>query len=493
MRVFARVAVGLVLVLLLVAAAVAMNTWRQSSRQMVVTPAPALAFDESAAARRLGEAVAIRSISFSPAFPPATEEFRKLHALLEASFPRTHAALKRETVGGLSLLYTWPGTDTGAKPAMLMAHQDVVPIAPGTEGDWTVLPFSGEIHDGFVWGRGAWDDKGNLMAIMEAVELLVGQGFRPRQTLYLAFGHDEELGGRNGAAAIAQLLASRGVRLDFVLDEGLLITHGVLKGLDRPLALIGVAEKGFLTLELTATGEPGHSSMPPPQTVIGSLSGALARLEADPAPAELTEVTRATLATIAPEMPPLNRAMMSNLWLFGPLVRRELEKSASSNALLRTTAALTFVQAGEKENVLPGRAQALVNYRMLPGDTAAAVIERARRLVGPDIRVEARAGASEASPVSPLTSAGYRAIERSIREVFPDTVVAPGLMVGGSDARHMLALSDNVYRFAPVRARPQDLARFHGTNERVSVANYAEMVRFFHRLIGNLDAVANAR
>jgi carboxypeptidase PM20D1 len=361
-----------------------------------------------------------------------------------------------------------------------------VPIAPGTDGDWTVPPFSGDVRDGFVWGRGAWDDKGSLMAIMEAVELLVAQGFRPRQTLYLAFGHDEELGGRNGAGAIAHLLKSRGVRLDFVLDEGLLITEGVLRGLDRPSALIGLAEKGSVTLELSAVAEPGHSSMPPRQTAIGSLSAALVRLEQEQATAELTEVTRAMLTTIAPEMSGVTRVLMSNLWLFGPLVRRELEKSAGSNAMLRTTAALTVVRAGEKENVLPGRAQALVNYRMLPGDTAAAVIERTRRVAGPQVQVEPVAGGTEASPVSPVASAGYRAIARSIREVFPGTVVAPGLMIGGTDAKHMLALSDNVYRFAPVHARPQDLARFHGTNERISIENYAQMIRFYHRLIENL-------
>jgi carboxypeptidase PM20D1 len=232
--------------------------------------------------------------------------------------------------------------------------------------------------------------------------------------------------------------------------------------------------------------------MPPRQTAIGLLSAALVRLEEDQAPAELTEVTRAMLTTIAPEMSGVTRVLMSNLWLFGPLVRRELEKSAGSNAMLRTTTAPTVVRAGEKENVLPGRAQALVNYRMLPGDTASAVIERTRRAAGPHVRVEPLPGATEASPISPLTSAGYRAIERSIREVFPGTVVAPGLMIAGTDAKHMLALGDNVYRFTPVRARPQDLARFHGTNERVSVANYAEMIRFFYSLIENLEpAVGN--
>jgi carboxypeptidase PM20D1 len=173
--------------------------------------------------------------------------------------------LKREFVNELSLLYTWPGSDPAAKPIMLMAHQDVVPIAPGTERDWQVEPFSGEIRDGFVWGRGAWDDKANLFAIFEAIETLAASGFKPRQTIYIASGHDEEIGGEQGAKAIAALLQSRGVKLDFVVDEGLLITEGILKGLDRPAALIGIAEKGYLTLALAAKARPGHSSMPPPK------------------------------------------------------------------------------------------------------------------------------------------------------------------------------------------------------------------------------------
>src|SRR5205814_3117464 len=189
----------------------------------------------------------------------------------------------------LTLLYTSPGSHPSAKPMLLKAHQDVVPIAPGTEPDWTEPPFSGNVKGGFVWGRGAWDDKGNLIAELEAVESLLAAGFQPKRTIYLAFGADEEVGGVRGAAQIAKLLASRGVKLDFVIDEGLLITEGTLPGVDKPIALIGVAEKGFLSLSLHASATPGHSSMPPPpgRSAIAMMSGALKRLDEQPFPAEM--------------------------------------------------------------------------------------------------------------------------------------------------------------------------------------------------------------
>jgi carboxypeptidase PM20D1 len=430
-------------------------------------------------------------MSFSAALAPATAEFRRFHAMLESSFPKLHASLKLEKIGDLSLLYTWQGTDPAALPVMLMAHQDVVPVAPGTEEKWAEPPFSGVVRDGYVWGRGAWDDKGNLMAIMEAVEMLAAQGFKPKRTVYLAFGHDEEIGGTKGAAAIGALLKQRDVRLEFVLDEGLLITEGIFKPLPKPLAWIGVAEKGYLTVDLQVAGTPGHSSMPPQQSAIGILSTALARLETEPMPASIGGVTGPMLQALAPELGPLQRITMSNLWLFSPVVMRELAKAPSSNAMLRTTTALTVVQAGEKDNVMPGLAGASVNFRLLPGDTIANVVERTQRLAGPDVKVTPRPGSAvEASPVSSATGKGYRTIERVVRELFPDTIVAPGLMIAATDTRHMQAIAKDVYRFSPVRAKPEDLSRFHGTDERLSVSNYGEMIRFFHRLLATMDMEA---
>ena len=484
---FAYAALALLVALILV---IGVNTLRHASRQLQVPPAPPLAIDIDAASQRLAAGVRLRTVSHDGQDGASAAELLKLHALLEKSFPRVHASLQREIVGGYSLLYTWPGSDPAAKPILLMAHQDVVPIASGTEKDWQADPFGGEIRDGFIWGRGAWDDKANLFGIFEAVETLLAAGHQPRQTIYLASGHDEEIGGEQGAMAIVALLKSRGVRLDFVLDEGLLITEGILKGLDAPAALIGTAEKGYLTLSLSATATPGHSSMPGPETAIGMLAAALTRLEDRQMPAAFRGVAQELFDTIAPEMSGVNRVLLSNLWLFGPLVKAQLEKGASTNAMLRTTTALTVVQAGNKENVLPGRAEALVNFRLLPGDSVESVTAHVRTAAANEKISVSRAGKtpSEPSPISATASASYQLLNRTIRELFPGTVVAPGLMIGATDARHFLGIADAVYRFSPVRARPEDLPRFHGTNERISVANYAELIRFYHRLLGNAAA-----
>ena len=481
-----RVLLALVLAVLVLAVVIAGNTWRRASLQLQVPPVQQVEVDEKAAADRLAGAIPIRTVSGMEGLQSDGEAFKKLHAYLAQQFPKLHATLKKEVVGDNALLYTWTGSDPTAKPIALMAHQDVVPIAPGTEGAWEVEPFSGQIKDGFVWGRGTWDNKGNLLAQMEAIEMLLAQGFQPRQTIYLVSGDDEELGGLRGAKPIAELLKSRGVRLEWVLDEGLVVTEGVLAGLDKPAALIGLAEKGYGTFFLSLDQAPGHSSMPPSRTAIGSMSTALAKLEAHPMPAAIGGVAGEMFATLAPEMGGFNRVALSNLWLFGPLVQGQLEKGTSSNAMLRTTTALTIVRAGNKDNVLPGRAEAAVNFRVLPGDSLASVEAHLRKTIDNDaIAIKAYPGNSEPSPVSPTDSLGYRTIAQSVRQVFPDAIVAPGLMIAATDSRHFSILSDAVYRFSPVRARPEDLSRFHGTNERISIANYVEMIRFYHQLLRN--------
>jgi carboxypeptidase PM20D1 len=481
---------GLVVVAL--AVAVGARTLAMPSLQLAVAPAKPVAVDAAAASARLATAVRFKTIASPTDVDANAAEFLGLQAQLQASFPKVHATLKREVIGKYGLLYTWAGSDPQALPIALMAHQDVVPIAPGTEGDWEAAPFAGTQKDGFVWGRGAWDDKGNLMGILEAVELRLGAGFRPRQTIYLIFGQDEELGGERGALQIARLLKGRGVRLGFVLDEGMLITEGAVPGLARPAALIGVAEKGALTLQLTANATPGHSSMPPVSagtSAIGMLSEALVRLEARQMPFAIDGVGRATFDTLAPEMTGLNRVVLSNLWLFGPLVESQLTKVPSMNASFRTTTALTVLSAGQAENVLPGRATALVNFRLLPGDASGEVIEHVVGTVAnPAIKVERVGPFSEGSRVAATDAPGYRAIVRTLGELHPDVVVAPGLMIGATDSRHFDAVADNVYKFSPMRARLEDLKRFHGTNERISTANYVELIQFYHQLIGNASS-----
>ena len=352
---------ALLALFLLLAAVLAVNTLRKGSRQLPVEPLAPVAVDEAAAAQRLGAAVRLPTISARDDAQLSADQFQALHALLAQQFPRVHAQLQREVVGGVSLLYTWKGTDPQAKPVALLAHQDVVPIAPGTEGDWAVPPFSGAVKDGHIWGRGAWDDKGNLLSQLEAVEMLLAQGYQPPRTLYLAYGADEEVGGQRGAAQIAALLQSRGVQLDFVLDEGLLVLDGVMPGLARPAALIGVAEKGYMSVVLRLSATPGHSSMPPPKgtSAIAMLSAALKRLEDEQLPGGIRGVAAEMFDTLAPEMGGFSRVALSNLWLFGPLVQKQLEGAASTNALLRTTTALTIVQAGNKEEALRAVAESV--------------------------------------------------------------------------------------------------------------------------------------
>jgi carboxypeptidase PM20D1 len=484
-----RILLGLLLALVALAAVVAVKTWTTPSRQLAVAPAPKLDIDLQAAAKRLAGAIPIRTVSSLDDPAANLAEFDKLHAYLEQNFPKVHATLKKEVVGQKALLYTWTGSDAAAKPIALMAHQDMVPIAPGTEKAWSVDPFGGEIKDGFVWGRGTLDNKGNLFAQMEAIELLIASGFQPKQTIYLVMGDDEEVSGLRGAQPIAELLKSRGVKLDWVLDEGLLVLDGVLPGLSKPAALIGLAEKGYATFFLSLDTAPGHSSMPPAHSAIGSMSAALARLEANPMPGGIQGVAGQMFGTLAPEMSGINRVMLSNLWLTAPLVEGQLQKSPSSNAMLRTTTALTIVRAGNKDNVLPGRAEAAVNFRVLPGDTIDSVEAHLRKQLGNDeIKIKRYPGNSEASPVSPTDSTGYRAIEQAVRQSFPDAIVAPGLMTAATDSRHFSIVSDAVFRFSPFRMKNEDLARFHGTNERLAISNYGEMIGFYHQLLRNTSA-----
>ncbi|HEX5372633.1 MAG TPA: M20 family peptidase [Aquabacterium sp.] len=470
-------------------AVMAWQAWQLAARQEPVSPRPGVTVDAEAAARRLGVALSLPTIWSPDGAHDAA--FLALHRHLQASFPAAHAAMTRQVVGRHALLYTWAGSDPKAMPVALLAHQDVVPVAPGTEDRWTHPPFSGAVVDGFVWGRGAWDNKSSVMGLMEAVEVLARSGFKPRQTLYLALGADEEVGGKEGAVAMAALLRQQGVKLRFVLDEGLVITHGMVPGVSKPVALIGMAEKGFMTLKLTAVAQPGHSSMPPPRSAIGVLGEAVARVEAQPMPARLQGLPRQMFEAVAPEMDTVMRGLMSNIWLTEPLLLRQLEKIPSTNAMVRTTGVATVFQAGERENVMVGQASALINFRLLPGDRSEAVIDHVRRVVaGLDVRVERQPWVNEASPVSSAQTSAYRLLSRSLRELQPDVVVAPGLLVGATDSRHYADLTESIFRFAPMHAAQADLAMFHGTNERISVRNYAQMIQFYERLMRESHATS---
>ena len=469
--------------LLLVGPAVVV-TARYRPAPLEVPPAPAVAIPHGAA-ERLAGSLRIPTVSSEDPAAVNADAFGALHAYLRSAFPRVHAHLGRETVGRHSLLYTWRGSDSSLRPILLLGHLDVVPVEAETRHKWQQDPFGGRIENGFVWGRGAIDNKSAVIGMLEAVEMLLADGFRPVRTVHLAYGHDEEVGGTAGAREIAALLAARRVELEMVLDEGGVVADGILPGLAEPLALVGIAEKGFMTIELSVRVAGGHSSLPPRQSAVGILSAAVARLEATRMGARLDGPTRQLFERVGPHLPPMQRTMFANLWLTAPLVLRSLEATPATNAMVRTTAAPTIFQAGTKDNVLPGHARAVVNFRISPGDTAATVLAHVRRAIDDSRVAVTPAGrfSAEPSAVSSTRSDQYRTLERTIRQIVPDAIVAPYLVAVATDARHYAGLSRNVFRFLPLRLAPRDLERMHGIDERIAIREYETAIRLYRQLM----------
>lgn len=460
----------------------------------IAEPRVHIAVDADRVARHLSGAIRFRTVASADARADDTE-FSRLHDYFAATYLLTDERLVRETVNKTSLLYEWRGKDRGKTPVVLMAHLDVVPIAPGTDTRWTQPPYAGAISDGFVYGRGALDDKSAAIAILEAVEQLLQDGFTPTRTIYLAFGADEEIGGENGAHQIVKLLQARNVgEPALVLDEGGALMVGEVPGVAGPAAVIGIAEKGYLSLELTVQGPGGHSSTPIIPTQIGRLSAAIARLEAHPFPARLEAPTREMLRAIMPFQPFGQRLVLANLWLFGPVAAGRFLSRPDTATLVHTTTAPTIFNAGETENVLPEKARAVVNFQILTGDTIEGVVARVRKTVADDaIQIERLpAGfASGPSSVSDVSGPAFAVLAKSVRQTLGDRppVIVPYLS-GPTDSRYWSeAKARNVFRFTPFLYEKDWMSRAHGTDERISVESLADGVRFYHQLIRNTEAL----
>jgi carboxypeptidase PM20D1 len=408
------------------------------------------------------------------------------HILLEA-YPLMHKKLKLTVVNKFGLLYEWKGTNPQLKPFLLMSHQDVVPISPNTEELWFHPPFSGAKSKGYIFGRGTLDVKSGIIAQMEAVEALLKRGVQPKRTLYLAYGHDEEVGGTNGAMKIATLLKKKNVKLDFVLDEGGSIISGVVPGVKKPVALIGVAEKGYASFKLSVFSKGGHSSMPPKQTSIGILSAAVEKLEAKPFPAKLAGIGSLMFDYVGPEMDFGMRLIFANKWLFGLLIENKLDQSDATRATIHTSLATTIFNSGDKDNVLPVKAEAIVNVRILPGESIESTRLFIRKTIDdPRVKISLAGGkAYEPSVVSHPESKQFKKIQRTVSEIFPEVIVAPYLMLGASDSKHYRQLTQHIFRFIPLRLNKNDLNRIHGTNERIAIDNFHECIRFYTQLIKN--------
>lgn len=434
-------------------------------------------------AERLGQAVRFKTISYQDQDQIEYAEFEAFRQFLRESFPRVFSELAVETVNEHSLLLRWSGSDSSLPPVLFAAHMDVVPVEPGTEQDWQHPPFEGVVAEGRIYGRGTLDDKMGLMAQLEAAEQLLAQGFAPARSLYFAFGHDEEISGRNGAVAIAARMRELGLHFAWMVDEGgmLVSDNPLLAG--KTMAMVNIAEKGYLTLILQTTGEGGHSSNPPVVSTIGRLANAVARIEAEPFPPRLVAPVEAMLEALAPEMEQPERMVFENLWLTGPLVARNMAGARITAPFVRTTTALTMFNAGVKENVVPQRAEARINFRLLPGDSPDMVVARIRELVDDplvDINYE---NWDEMPPVAEYPGGGYAVIQAAIESVYPEAVVVPSMLMAVTDTRHYIDLVDNQYRFQGVEMASSQATSIHGTDEYVGVASYEKSIEIASRMI----------
>lgn len=491
------IVLGLVLLALIIVVIVRTLNYPIEAEESEALQLPDL--DAESIAQRIGLATQFKTIaSKDPQFTDPLP-FKGLHELLRTLYPQLEEKLEREVINRHALLYTWQGRDPSLEGICLMAHQDVVPANEDPDSGWTYPPYSGTVADGYVWGRGTLDCKGSMITILEAVNNLVKSGFVPERNVYLAFGDDEEVSGLQGAKQIVKVMQERGVRLSFVIDEGGAVTSGVLPGIESPVAAIGIGEKGYLTLRLRSKVAPGHSSTPPQKTAVGTLALAIAALESNPFP-QNTDLMQFVLSFVGSELPFTQRMALANPWLFGGILKKRLAANPNTNALTRTTIAPTVIKGGHTENVLPAEAEALVNLRVLTGETVQETFEHVREIVG-DGAVEVLPAHSDTvmdghawdpSPLADINTPQFARLEHLIRSAFPGVKVVPNVVTGGTDARYFTALTRNCFRFSPYFLTREDLNTVHGIDERLSVVNAGRMAAFYQMLIQQLSSMTAA-
>lgn len=431
-------------------------------------------------------------------------------AFLATAFPRLHEHRLDVDLDGFGRIYRIPassgstenggagdrryakggpaeGGPTPRLPVLFLAHYDVVP--PGAKSEWSYPPFSGDVSEDFVWGRGALDDKGVLMALCESAESLLLSGRRPYRDLYLAFGGDEERSGQLGAARISKFLSDSGVRFAAVFDEGSTIVEGMLAFIDRPLALIGTAEKGYADVVLRSSGDQGHASMPPRRTAVGNLARAIVRMESKRFPSRRTPGVEGFLRALGRTKGGALGLVLRHPRLFWPVVERAIGSTAPGDALLRTTQAFTMARGSSAPAVLPKTAEAVANVRILPGESVRSVLAR-YSAVGRRFGITAAplpgSMPGEPTATSSTDSAEYAALVSAITGEYPEAVPAPFLVTVTTDSKHYEGIAEAIYRFVPLRLNADTLTRIHGTDERIRVADYLRMIRFYERLFDRL-------
>ncbi len=427
------------------------------------------------------------TISYTDSLKTDWKACDALANFLRVAFPKVNAECKPEVIGGHSLLFRWEGRKAENLPVMFYAHQDVVPVESENGEGWTYPPFSGEIADGYIWGRGALDTKSLIVCQLEAAERLIAAGFRPESTIYFAFGHDEEVGGNQGASRIARRLRAENIRLDWVLDEGLGVIKGAFKETDPPIALVAMAEKGHANIQLKVLGNGGHSATPPFETVIGKLAMALDRLAKNPMEERLLPLVMESLRNVSPLMDKKTQFAMKNARLLRKQILHALAKDPLTDAIIRTKISPTIINGGLKSNVLPKEATVVLNVRIMPGDSIASVVEHIRKTINdPGVEITVMEDPTEPSPVTSHQSQEFAMLGETITDIYPTAILSPALMPAGTDSKHFIPLSENLFRFSPFCVHKDEGGRIHNTNERISVAACEDMLAFYMLLFQTL-------
>jgi carboxypeptidase PM20D1 len=476
-----------------------------SSLQMKGIEQHEIEVDLDGAIQRLSKAVQFKTISNQDRSDFDENAFNQYHDFLVESYPLAHKTLKREVVGDprpFSLIYTWEGKNPSLAPAIFMAHQDVVPIAEESRDEWKEEPFSGVVKDGYLWGRGSLDDKNQIHAIFEATEMKIKEGFQPDRTIIFVFGHDEEVGGPEGAKHAADILEKRYDKIAFVMDESAPLIPGVFPGIRENTALIGIAQKGFISLEIAINGVGGHSSQPPEQSNIVALAAAVEKVEGAQFPYKIHDAVRYQYRFMGPELAedqqPMYKAVAyGNNDSVDELEEKFLEAMAQNpitRAMIHTTTAVTMFNAGVKDNVLPPAATAVVNFRPMPGDTPEVIIEHVKKAIGDDrLTVRDISASTPATNVADPHGEGYKVLEKTIRQTWGnDLIVSPFFVIGGSDSKHFQArdFATDVYTMTAIQLEnTTEFEGFHGVNERILVEEYGRSIGFFYTLMDNLESL----
>lgn len=473
-------------------AANAVHAAMYKPKKTELTPLPVEELDVQRYRENLSKAIQFKTISNRITEKVDWNEFERFHKFLEEAYPLVHSKLEKEVVPPANLLYRWKGSKPELKPIALLAHQDVVPVTSGTEKDWVHGPFKGVDDGEFIWGRGTIDMKNHLIAVMESVEALLVDGFEPERDVYLLFGDNEEVvaNAENGAYDLMMTLKNRGIVLDSVIDEGGAIipinVPGVLP--DKHLVGIGIAEKGYSDIEIVVKGKGGHSSQPPKHNALGELARAIQALEDHQFKSSFNQLMKDLMDAVGRECTYPVRLITCNIPLLRPLILEVAKQIPFGACFVRTTTAVTMAQGSPAANVLPQRASATVNFRAMPGTTKQDLVDHIRKVCKNDNLEINVLNSKEASKFSPTDSRTFKIIGDICKNLEPNSIIAPYLVMGGTDAYNYEPICDNIYRYAPFRVSIELLRGAHGTNEKIPVSCLEDALKFFKNYIRRASA-----